>query len=124
MLRLASLALSGAGVALLALGRGHYTIDILVAYWVSSWLWRVYHAVAHLPSLRQQSHNPLAGLACWHVIRLGSPCRSVDQSLVCRYLEANVPAQPLPRKYSLPLASKFIQLFRKARRESSSIQQN
>ena len=75
MLRLASLALSGAGVALLALGRGHYTIDILVAYWVSSWLWRVYHAVAHLPSLRQQSHNPLAGLACWHLIRLGSPSR-------------------------------------------------
>ena len=31
------------GVILLLLARGHYTIDVLLAYYVSSRLWWVYH---------------------------------------------------------------------------------
>ena len=37
------------GVATLLLGRGHYTVDCVVAYWLTTMLWYMYHAMVHAP---------------------------------------------------------------------------
>ena len=47
-----SLALSVSGAVMLLLGRGHYSIDVVLAYYVSTRLWWVYHSLANNTSLR------------------------------------------------------------------------
>merc|ERR1712107_544406 len=51
------------GVIFLLLARGHYTIDVLLAYYVSSRLWWIYHTLAHNDTLKKAGpHNHLANL--------------------------------------------------------------
>lgn len=70
------------------LGRGHYTLDVLVAYWVTSRVWWVYHTLAHNNNLKEHGeHNYVSNIWWWYIFR---------------YFEENVPG-PLPRVYSLPL---------------------
>lgn len=33
----------------------HYTIDVLAAYWITSWLWNMYHLTIRTPSLRNKT---------------------------------------------------------------------
>merc|ERR1712027_176420 len=48
------------GVILLLLARGHYSIDVLLAYYVSTRLWWVYHTFAHNDNLKTRGpHNLL-----------------------------------------------------------------
>ena len=86
-LHLVSLLLSVGGVALLLAGRGHYTIDVVVAYYVTTRLWCLYHLL--LTQQQQQQLQPQPGLELWW-------------SPAARYFEANV-LHPLPEEYSLPI---------------------
>lgn len=79
------------GVTVLLLSRGHYSIDVLVAYWITSRVWWTYHTLAHNKELRLQGeHNFMDNIWWWYIFR---------------YFETNVPPCPLPREYSLPLPS-------------------
>jgi len=84
----ASLALSTAGVVMLLLGRGHYSIDVLLAYYVTTRVWWFYHLMADSPSFRIVGARSFLGQFWWW--RLFT------------FWERNVPG-PLPQRYSLPL---------------------
>jgi len=76
------------GVILLLLARGHYTIDVLLAYYVSSRLWWVYHTLAHNDTLKRPGpHNLLTHIWWWTVFS---------------FFETKT-SEPLPNQYSLPL---------------------
>ena len=58
------------GVIFLLLSRGHYSIDVLLAYWVTTRLWWVYHMMATNNSLKLSGkHNYLENLCWWHAAR-------------------------------------------------------
>lgn len=85
------------GVIFLLLARGHYTIDVMLAYYVSSRLWWVYHTMAHNDSLKEAGpHNQLSSLCWWNVFRFFETKHS----------------GPLPRRFSLPLPRRFKRWFR------------
>merc|ERR1712110_781355 len=85
---LASFLAALCGVIFLLLARGHYTIDVLLAYYVSSRLWWVYHTLAHNDTLKKAGpHNLLANLCWWPVFR---------------FFETKT-SGPLPNRFSLPL---------------------
>jgi len=76
------------GVILLLLARGHYTIDVLLAYYVSSRLWWVYHTLAHNDTLKRRGpHNLLTHLWWWTVFK---------------FFETKT-SGALPNRFSLPL---------------------
>jgi len=88
VLHLFSLLLSVTGVAMLLVSRGHYSIDCLVAYWVTSRVWWTYHTLANNNNLKLSgSHNHMDNIWWWYLFK---------------HAESNVPDQ-LPRKYSFPL---------------------
>ena len=73
---------------MLLVSRGHYSIDCLVAYWVTSRVWWTYHTMANTKHLKLSgSHNHMENIWWWYV---------------ARYAESNVPGE-VPRRYSLPL---------------------
>ena len=53
MLHYASLATSIAGVVTLLLARGHYSIDVIIAYWVTTRIWWIFHTLANNASLKE-----------------------------------------------------------------------
>jgi shingomyelin synthase len=93
LLHWTSLSVSTLGVVFLLISRGHYTIDVLLAYYVSSRLWWTYHTLCHTPSLRSRGgHNLMDNLCWWHVFR---------------WFEAKVPPGPLPHSFSIPLPKRM-----------------
>lgn len=54
------------GVILVLCARGHYTIDILVAYYFTTRLWWIYHTLANNREGRVslQNYVPLTGINC------------------------------------------------------------
>ncbi len=44
--------LSATGVTLLLLSRGHYTVDVLIAYWITTRVFWIYHTLAAYPILK------------------------------------------------------------------------
>ena len=60
-----SLLLSLLGVIFLLLGRGHYTIDVILAYYVTTRLWWNYHTVANNNTLRTAGDHNLIANECW-----------------------------------------------------------
>jgi len=72
------------GVATLLAGRGHYTIDVVLGYYVTTRTWAAYHSLA------------AAGGEDRHLA-------TVWWLPVHRLLEGKVPPGPLPHHYSLPL---------------------
>lgn len=77
------------GVVMLLLSRGHYTVDVLVAYFVSSRVFWIYHVMANNNFLKERGGNNFLSRLWWH--------------RAFRYLEGNVSA-PLPRHYQWPLS--------------------
>ena len=97
VLHLFSFLLSVTGVAMLLVSRGHYSIDCLVAYWVTSRVWWTYHTMANNNNLKMSgSHNHIGNIWWWYVFR---------------YAETNVTGQ-LPRRYSIPLPRGFSEAVR------------
>lgn len=82
-----SLLTSVTGVILLLLARGHYTIDVVIAYGLTYWLWITYHTLANIPMLKtKHKDNQLKNLLWWHILR---------------WFEVNVPGA-VPNEYSVP----------------------
>ena len=44
--------MSVTGVVMLLLGRGHYSVDVVLAYYITTRLWWVYHSVANNKAVR------------------------------------------------------------------------
>eukprot|EP00092_Neocalanus_flemingeri_P033396 GFUD01036312.1.p1 GENE.GFUD01036312.1~~GFUD01036312.1.p1 ORF type:complete len:468 (+),score=135.91 GFUD01036312.1:459-1862(+) len=96
LLHWASFLTSLCGVIFLLLSRGHYTIDVLLAYYVTSRIWWIYHTLAHNQQLKYRGeHNFLDNMCWWHVFR---------------FFETKIQG-PLPRRYSLPLPKVVQRIF-------------
>jgi len=100
------------GVIFLLLARGHYTIDVILAYYVTSRIWWIYHTLAHNQQLKSRGeHNFLDNMCWWHVFR---------------FFETKIRG-PLPRRYSLPLPKTIKRFARRSftrlRRENSVSQE-
>jgi len=91
-----ALAVAIAGVVLLLLGRGHYTVDVIIAYFVTSRLWWIYHTLADSSLKKESNGNWLRGVWWWRIFQ---------------FLERNVPG-PLPHCYSPPLPRAWTLLIR------------
>ena len=58
------------GVIFLLLGRGHYTIDVVIAYYVTTRLWWTYHLMAENEHLKTSvKHNYIQHLGWWSIAR-------------------------------------------------------
>ena len=76
------------GICSLVVARGHYSIDVLLAYFVTSRLWWIYHTMANNNNLKVSSEENILSRAWWFYIFW--------------YFEQNVPSN-LPRRFSLPV---------------------
>ncbi|XP_023335720.1 phosphatidylcholine:ceramide cholinephosphotransferase 1 [Eurytemora carolleeae] len=73
---------------MLLIARGHYSIDCILAYYVTTRMWWIYHTLAHNNILKTRgAHNFFDQMWWW---------------LIFRYFESKI-TTPLPRKYSIPL---------------------
>jgi len=98
------------GVAALLLGHGHYSIDVLLGYWVTTRTWAMYHTLANNTTLKiRNNHNTLQTLWWWRVFI---------------FLEGNVPG-PLPPVYGVPvpglLRRKAGRIWRMVKRKRESV---
>jgi len=85
-------------VVLLLLSRGHYTIDVILAYFVTTRTWTTYHTVAGHTALRLATPiNHFARLWWFEPVR---------------WMEANVKPGALPHEYNWPLPRRLIKWLR------------
>jgi len=90
-----------AGVCFLMLGRGHYSIDVLIAYWITTRLWYLIHSMASYAPLKQSSQlNYFSRIWWWRLFR---------------WFECNVRPGPLPHGFNLPVPLWVWACVRKAR---------
>ena len=83
-----SFLVSLAGICGLVVARGHYSIDVILAYFVTTRLWWIYHAMATSHNNKKRSDQNFLSQAWWFWI--------------FHYFEKNVPCE-LPRRYSISL---------------------
>ncbi|XP_044258432.1 phosphatidylcholine:ceramide cholinephosphotransferase 2-like isoform X2 [Tribolium madens] len=76
------------GVVMLQLSHGHYTVDVIIAYFITTRIFWTYHTLANNASLKQHSPNNLLGREWWYCFFL--------------YFEGNV-GGPIPRQFDWPL---------------------
>jgi shingomyelin synthase len=76
------------GVVCLLLSRGHYTVDVVIAYWITSRLFIAYHTMCSIPALRHRTHANLMSKMCWFRLFL--------------YMEKDVPCK-VPLRFEWPL---------------------
>ncbi|KAJ3607817.1 hypothetical protein NHX12_024868 [Muraenolepis orangiensis] len=79
--------LCGVGLFCILLAHDHYSIDVVVAYYVTTQLFWLYHTMANQQVLKAPSQNNFVSRVWWYGFFL--------------YLEAHVQS-PLPRLYQLP----------------------
>lgn len=84
----ASFVASFIGVIFVLVARGHYTVDVIIAYWVTTRVFWIYHTLANHVILKNRTPNNLLSRAWWFRI--------------FQYFEGNVGA-PLPRVHDWPL---------------------
>ncbi|XP_017301199.2 LOW QUALITY PROTEIN: phosphatidylcholine:ceramide cholinephosphotransferase 1-like [Diaphorina citri] len=88
LLHWASFVMSVAGVIMVLVAHGHYTVDVLIAYYITTRLFWVYHTLANNMNLKQRTpYNYLANVWWFRIFQ---------------YFEGNV-GGPLPRQYETPL---------------------
>ncbi|KAL0281036.1 UNVERIFIED_CONTAM: hypothetical protein PYX00_002152 [Menopon gallinae] len=83
-----SWAMSLFGIICVLIARGHYSIDVIIAYYATTRLFWIYHTLASNVKLKEWGPNNYLGRVWWFP--------------VFRYFEGNV-AGPLPRQYDWPL---------------------
>ncbi|XP_076673196.1 phosphatidylcholine:ceramide cholinephosphotransferase 2 isoform X7 [Andrena cerasifolii] len=76
------------GVIMVLLAHGHYTVDVLIAYYVTTRLWYIYHTLANNSHLKQYEPNNFLTRLWWFPI--------------FKYFETNV-GGTVPRQYNWPL---------------------
>ena len=120
-----------AGVVTLLLARGHYSIDVIIAYWITTRIWWMFHTIANNENLKEvggfgeNENNYLKKVirtnSNWKemlAIKILEICCFLGQwkyffSLqiwwwyIFRYFECNVPAY-LPREFGLPVPKALI----------------
>ncbi|XP_076656199.1 phosphatidylcholine:ceramide cholinephosphotransferase 2 isoform X3 [Halictus rubicundus] len=76
------------GVIMVLVAHGHYTVDVLIAYYVTTRLWYIYHTLANNPHLKQYEPNNFLTRLWWF--------------RMFKYFEKNV-GGTVPRQYDWPL---------------------
>lgn len=76
------------GVIMVLIARGHYTVDVLIAYFITTRLFWMYHTMANNTTLKQSGPNNFLSRVWWYPM--------------FRYFEGNV-GGPVPRQYEWPL---------------------
>jgi shingomyelin synthase len=99
LLHYAAMVIAIAGVVTLLIARGHYSIDVVVAYWITTRIWWIFHTVAKNANLKEvdgfgkNENNYLKNLWWWYIFR---------------WFECNVPVI-VPHRYSWPIPQKLLQ---------------
>jgi shingomyelin synthase len=77
------------GIITLLCSRGHYSIDVLIAYWITTRLWWIYHTMANNSKIcdKENKHSFLDRFWWWPIFM---------------FLEKNV-KRPLPKGFNWPL---------------------
>ncbi|KAK5623477.1 sphingomyelin synthase [Crenichthys baileyi] len=83
------LALSAFGIFCILLAHDHYTVDVVVAYFITTRLFWWYHTMANKQSLKETSQSNLLSRVWWYRL--------------FQYFEENVNGT-VPRNYQLPLS--------------------
>ncbi|CAL4144058.1 unnamed protein product [Meganyctiphanes norvegica] len=76
------------GVVMVLIARGHYTVDCVIAYYITTRLWYMYHTMANNHSLKESGPHNFFGRLWWYRMFL--------------YFECNVQGT-IPRNYEWPL---------------------
>ncbi|XP_015515553.1 phosphatidylcholine:ceramide cholinephosphotransferase 2 isoform X2 [Neodiprion pinetum] len=76
------------GIIMVLIAHGHYTVDVLIAYYVTTRLWYIYHTLANNPYLKQHGPNNFLARLWWFPM--------------FKYFEKNV-GGTVPRQYDWPL---------------------
>jgi hypothetical protein len=76
------------GIAALVVSGGHYTMDVLIAYWLTSHVFWGYHQMFELP----------------RHLRTGAPLSRLWWFWLCYWFEAEVPDGPMRNEWNWPLA--------------------
>jgi len=98
LLHYAAMVLAIAGVVTLLIARGHYSIDVVVAYWITTRIWWIFHTLAKNANLKEvdgfgkNHNNHLKNLWWWYIFR---------------WFECNVPVI-LPHRYNWPIPQKLL----------------
>ncbi|MED6260396.1 sphingomyelin synthase [Ataeniobius toweri] len=85
------LALSAFGIFCILLAHDHYTVDVVVAYFITTRLFWWYHTMANQQSLKETSQSNLLSRVWWYRL--------------FQYFEENVNGT-VPRNYQLPLSAR------------------
>lgn len=99
LLHYAAMVIAIAGVVTLLIARGHYSIDVVVAYWITTRIWWIFHTVAKNANLKEvdgfgkNENNYLKNLWWWYIFR---------------WFECNVP-EIVPHRYNWPIPQKILQ---------------
>ncbi|KAI6232383.1 Phosphatidylcholine:ceramide cholinephosphotransferase 2 [Aphelenchoides besseyi] len=89
LLRYISTPITFLGIAALVVSGGHYTMDVLVAYWLTSHVFWAYHQMFELPQ-NERAQAPMSRL-WWYWI--------------CSWFESNVPHGRLKNEWDWPFPS-------------------
>jgi len=91
ILHVLSFLISTVGVVLLLVSKAHYTVDVIIAYWISTRVFWIYHTMAAFPVLRDRNshHNHLSKVFWFPLFH---------------WMEANV-HKPVPRKFDWPFCN-------------------
>merc|ERR1711899_123706 len=98
LLRYGAMVIAIAGVVTLLCARGHYSIDVIVAYWITTRIWWIFHTLAKNPNLKEvdgfgrNDNNYLKNLWWWYIFR---------------WFECNVPVM-VPHRYNWPIPQKLL----------------
>jgi len=81
------------GVVLVMIARGHYTVDVLIAYYITTRAFWIYHMLANRSDLKSPSDTNYLSRVFWfrYFIWLEGSIRGV-----------------LPRHYSIPYTDEFV----------------
>ncbi|XP_021938002.1 phosphatidylcholine:ceramide cholinephosphotransferase 2-like isoform X5 [Zootermopsis nevadensis] len=80
--------LSLTGIVMLLWSHGHYTVDVIIAYYATTTLFWIYHTLANNPNLKHSGPNNFLSRMWWYPLFW--------------YFEKNV-GGPVPRQYEWPL---------------------
>ncbi|XP_034948835.1 phosphatidylcholine:ceramide cholinephosphotransferase 2-like isoform X2 [Chelonus insularis] len=80
--------IAAVGVIMVLIAHCHYTVDVIIAYWVTTRLWYIYHTLANNAQLKQYGPNNFLARLWWFPL--------------FRYFEKNV-GGTVPRQYDWPL---------------------
>ena len=133
-----SLGVTTLGIVTLLLSRGHYSIDVVIAYWITTRLWWMYHTLANHEVLKSadNSENYLNKIWWWYIFNYfeGNEIRQYASIIMIFFREiififgfwhnfyflGRVPPR-LPREYGWPIPEKLLQwnFFRRRNLETS-----